>query len=148
MGSRKGQTCHWHLRPTLRSKTRTKYSPKNTVSTMKMFYQPFHVVNCIDVWRKGGPKVWMFWWTVIGRILVIVYPLRGTQLVTTEIWRLTSWILLSVSRSTSILVCFTSLMASLIRSVGVLSKCFYQGLWFADLNADVIGQSINRRGVA
>ena len=46
------------------------------------------------------------------------------------------------------LVCFTSLMASLIRSVGGLSKCFYQGLWLADLNADVIGQSINRRGVA
>ena len=45
-------------------------------------------------------------------------------------------------------VCFTSLMASLIRSVGGLSKCFYQGLWLADLNADVIGQSMNRRGVA
>ena len=39
-------------------------------------------------------------------------------------------------------------MASLIRSVGGLSKCFYQGLWLADLNADVIGQSMNRRGVA
>ena len=46
------------------------------------------------------------------------------------------------------LVCFTSLMASLIRSVGGLSKYFYQGLWLADLNADVVGQSINRRGVA
>ena len=46
------------------------------------------------------------------------------------------------------IVCFTSLMASLIRSVGGLSNCFYQGLWLAYLNADVIGQSINRRGVA
>ena len=46
------------------------------------------------------------------------------------------------------LVCSTSLMASLIRSVGGLSKYFYQGLWLADLNADVVGQSINRRGVA
>ena len=44
-------------------------------------------------------------------------------------------------------VCSTSLMALLIRSVGRLSKCVYQGLWMADLNADVIGQSINRRGV-
>ena len=40
------------------------------------------------------------------------------------------------------LVCSTSLMASLIRSVGGLSKCFYQGLCLADLNADVTGQSI------
>ena len=47
-----------------------------------------------------------------------------------------------------IIVCSTSLMASLIRSVGGLSKCFYQGLWLAVLSADVIGQSINRRGVA
>ena len=39
-------------------------------------------------------------------------------------------------------------MASLIRFVGGLSKCFYQGLWLADLNVDVIGQSMNRRGVA
>ena len=46
------------------------------------------------------------------------------------------------------LVCSTSLMASLIRSVGGLSKCFYQGLWLALLSADVIGQSINRRGDA
>ena len=45
-------------------------------------------------------------------------------------------------------VCSTSLMASLIRSVGGLSKCFYQGLWLAVLSADVIGQSINKRGVA
>ena len=46
------------------------------------------------------------------------------------------------------IVCSTSLMASLIRSVGGLSKYFYQGLWLADLNADVVGQSMNRRGVA
>ena len=46
------------------------------------------------------------------------------------------------------LVCSTSLMASLLRSVGGLSRYFYQGLWLADLNAYVIGQSINRRGVA
>ena len=46
------------------------------------------------------------------------------------------------------LVCSTSLMASLIRSVGGLSKCFYQGLWVANLTADVIGRSINRPGVA
>ena len=45
-------------------------------------------------------------------------------------------------------VCSTSLMASLIRSVGGPSKCFYQGLWLAVLSADVIGQSINRNGVA
>ena len=48
----------------------------------------------------------------------------------------------------SMLVCSTSLMASLIRSVGGLSKYFCQGFWLADLNANVIGQSINRRGVA
>ena len=41
----------------------------------------------------------------------------------------------------------TSLMASLFRSISGLSKCFYQGLRLADLNADVIGPSINRRGV-
>ena len=46
------------------------------------------------------------------------------------------------------IVCFTSLMASLIKSVGGLSKYFYQGLGLADLNAGMIGQSINRRGVA
>ena len=46
------------------------------------------------------------------------------------------------------LVCSRSLMALLIRSVGGLSKCFYQGLLLADLNADVIGQSILRCGVA
>ena len=40
-------------------------------------------------------------------------------------------------------------MASLpIRSVGGLWKCFFQGLWLAVLSVDVIGQSINRRGVA
>ena len=44
-----------------------------------------------------------------------------------------------------VIVCSTSLMASLIRSVGGVSKCFYQGLWLAGLNADVIGQSINRQ---
>ena len=43
---------------------------------------------------------------------------------------------------------FHALMASLIRSVGGLLKYFYQALWLVDLNADVIGQSINRRGVA
>ena len=37
------------------------------------------------------------------------------------------------------IVCSTSLMASLIRSVGGFSKYFYQGLWLADLNADVVG---------
>ena len=42
----------------------------------------------------------------------------------------------------------TSLMASLIRSVGGLSKYFYQGLWLADLTADAIGLTINRRWVA
>ena len=46
------------------------------------------------------------------------------------------------------IVCFTSLMASLIRSVGGLLKYFYQALWLVDLNAEVIGQPINRRGVA
>ena len=45
-----------------------------------------------------------------------------------------------------LLVCSTSLMASLIRSVGGLSKHFYQDLWLAELNADVIGQFINGRG--
>ena len=45
-------------------------------------------------------------------------------------------------------ICSSSPMALLIRSVGGLSKCFYQSLWLADLNADVIGQSINRCGVA
>ena len=48
----------------------------------------------------------------------------------------------------AILVCSTSLMASFIRSIGVLSKYFYQGLWLADPNTDVIGLSINRRGIA
>ena len=46
------------------------------------------------------------------------------------------------------LVCSTSLMTMLIRSVGGLSKYFYRGLCLVDLNADVIGQSINRCGVA
>ena len=46
------------------------------------------------------------------------------------------------------LVCSASLMASLIRSVGGFTKYFYQGLRLADLNADVIGQSINIHGVA
>ena len=45
-------------------------------------------------------------------------------------------------------VCSTTLMASLIRSVGGLLKYFYQALWLVDLNAEVIGQSINKRGVA
>ena len=45
-------------------------------------------------------------------------------------------------------VCSTSLMASLIRSLGGLSKCFYQCLWLTVLSADVIGQYINRSGVA
>ena len=45
-------------------------------------------------------------------------------------------------------VCSTSPMASLIRSVGDLSKYFYQGLWLADLNAHVFGQFISRGGVA
>ena len=52
------------------------------------------------------------------------------------------------ARTRMLVVCSTSLMASLIRSLGGLSKCFYQGLWLAVLSADVIGQSINRRGVA
>ena len=47
-----------------------------------------------------------------------------------------------------VLVSSMSLMASRIRSVGGLSKYFYQGLWLADLNADVICQSINTHGVA
>ena len=37
-------------------------------------------------------------------------------------------------------------MASLIRSVGGLTICFYQGLWLVDLNADVTDQSMNRCG--
>ena len=45
-------------------------------------------------------------------------------------------------------VCSTPLMASLNRSVGGLLKYFYQVLWLLDLNADVIGHSIYRRGVA
>ena len=53
-----------------------------------------------------------------------------------------------LARIYSHLVCSTSLTASLIRSVGGLSKCFYQGLWLANLTADVIGRSMNRRGVA
>ena len=39
-------------------------------------------------------------------------------------------------------------MASPIMFVGGLSKYFCQGLWLADLNTDVVGQSINKRGVA
>ena len=35
-------------------------------------------------------------------------------------------------------VCSTSLMASLIRSIGGLLKYFYQDLWLVDLNAQVI----------
>ena len=38
-------------------------------------------------------------------------------------------------------------MASLIMFVGGLSKHIYQGLWLADLNADVVGLFLNRRGV-
>ena len=48
----------------------------------------------------------------------------------------------------SMLVCSTSLMASLIRSVACLLKYFYQALWLLDLNTEVIGQSINIRGLA
>ena len=54
----------------------------------------------------------------------------------------------SMKQSSYYLVCSMSLMASLIRSVGGLSKCFFQGLWLAVLSSNVIGQSINRRGVA
>ena len=39
-------------------------------------------------------------------------------------------------------------MALLTRSIGGLSKCFYQGLWLAVPSAAVIGQSIKRCGVA
>ena len=46
------------------------------------------------------------------------------------------------------LVCSTSIVALLIRSVGGLSQYFYQDLWLYNLNAGVIGQIINRRGVA
>ena len=45
-------------------------------------------------------------------------------------------------------VCSTSLMASLNRSVGGLLKCFYQALWLVDLNTEVIGQFIKSRRVA
>ena len=58
------------------------------------------------------------------------------------------WGLYIKNSTRKILVCSTSLMASFIRSVGGLSKCFYQGLWLVNLKAEVIGQSINRRGVA
>ena len=51
------------------------------------------------------------------------------------------------TRCIMLIVYSTSLMTSLIRSVGGLSTCFCQGLWLADLNADVVGKSINRRGV-
>ena len=39
-------------------------------------------------------------------------------------------------------------MALLIRSVGGLLNYFYQALGLVDLNAEVTGLSINRRGVA
>ena len=45
-------------------------------------------------------------------------------------------------------VCSTSLMSSLLSSVGGLSKYFNQDLRLAVLSCDVIGQSKNRRGVA
>ena len=41
-----------------------------------------------------------------------------------------------------------SLLASLIRSVGGFSQCFYQDLYLIAPSADVIDQSINRHGVA
>ena len=47
-----------------------------------------------------------------------------------------------------VIVCSTSLMALIIRSVGRLSKCFYQGLQSAVFSTDVIGLSIDRCGVA
>ena len=53
-----------------------------------------------------------------------------------------------VSYSKNFVVCSTSLMALLIRSVGGLLNYFYQALWLVDLNAEVTGLSINRRGVA
>ena len=46
------------------------------------------------------------------------------------------------------LVCLTSPMVSLNKSTGGPSKYFYQGLWLADANADVIGQSTNKHEVA
>ena len=58
------------------------------------------------------------------------------------------WGLYIKNSTRKILVCSTSLMASFIRSVGGLSKCFHQVLWLVNLKAEVIGQSINRRGVA
>ena len=48
---------------------------------------------------------------------------------------------------TSLLVCSRSLIALLIRSIGGLSNSFYQSLRLVDLSADMIGQSIDRRGV-
>ena len=53
-----------------------------------------------------------------------------------------------VRRWAIFVVCSTSLMAWLIRSVGGLLKCFYHALWLVDLNTEVIGRSINRRGIA
>ena len=64
--------------------------------------------------------------------LLLCAPLRGTQLVT-EIWRLTSWILLSVSRlkSTSIQFrrqCFPLVLENLQLS-GLVGKCFSRSCW-------------------
>ena len=63
---------------------------------------------------------------------LVVYPLRGTQLVT-EIWRLTSWILLSVSwlKSTSIRFhrqCFPLVLENLQLS-GFVGKLFSRSCW-------------------
>ena len=59
-----------------------------------------------------------------------------------------SFLRLTKEGTSARLVFSTSLMASLIRSVGGLLKYVYQALWLVDQNAEVIGQSINRRGVA
>ena len=67
--------------------------------------------------------------------LKIVGTVPGITYITSLLWAF---------QILSYLVC----LASLIRSVGGLSKCFYQGLWLADLNADVIGHSISGCGVA
>ena len=88
---------------------------------------------------------WLIRCANVKQIRMLLWKIQTDTILSTDgqMDRRTRW-----NQYTPHLVCSTSLMASLIRSFGGLSKYFYQCLWLADLIADVVGQSINRRWVA
>ena len=94
-----------------------------------LYYWPRQLLS----WSPSDHKIFVKWYETW--LAKISHPM----------WHLLSIFhdeLVTAVRAAARLVCSTSLMASLIRSVGGLSKYFYKGLWLADLNADVVGQSI------